>query len=897
MSQVNNFLASVQQEASASGSNADLSTPAARRAHLLSRVEASPRDSEAWLTLLADCEARLAEGESIEQVRQTYEDFFKVYPNAARQWQSLIDLELSLGNFKEVEQLFTRCLRTTPSVSLWKAYLNYTRRVNPLPAPSATASGDDEGEHGRVRKLIEEAYDFAVRHVGMSRDAGDIWMEYLRFVKEREAKTSWLQGQKMDDMRRIFQRVVGVPVANVEQIWREYDQFENGLNRVTAKKFLAERSPAYMTARSALREMRGLVDPLHRPLLPRLPAWIASVDSPAESDVTRDRERLQGWKAYLQWEESDPLELAATDTDALNKRVSVAYAKATMHMRFYPEIWYMAAKWAESHSPNPNEATQWLKDGLDANPGSFLLSFALVESGEARGATSECAGIFEALLAQVHKRIETLAASLDEQLAKIDTAGQEVRAAALAARRAGGEADEIEGEEREEERKRELARDAEKEALRSTTQPRIESLKEESSLVWIKWMHHVRRTEGLRPTRAVFSKARKSPHCTWQVYEASALMEYHCSKDAGVATKVFELALKTFGSDEAFVVRYLDFLISINDDNNARALFERTITTFQPAERARPIWDRWSSYEYSFGDSTSIKKLEARLAEAFPDEAPLKRLMDRSTYMDLEVIGPRDLGIVNTYGATAADRAVATAAAAAGAVGGEEAAATTTNGSKDAAIAAKAAAAAAAVSAAAATKRPADDMSRRGNSPAVGEGGNKRMRGGAGAGASERDLAPPPPQRRGPLPPQNSAFGAGGAVAANNGGAPGLPPIPPSSAAGAPAPNVLAERPLPDAVLFFLSILPSLRSWDGPRLPAGEIMDVLRGATLPGPGPGQGQGGPGQGQGMGGPPQRGGWGAQRGGMQGGMGTAGGMRGGPMGAAAGRGMPMAGGRRY
>lgn len=227
MSQVNNFLASVQQEASASGSNTDLSTPAARRAHLLSRVEASPRDSEAWLTLLADCEARLAEGESIEQVRQTYEDFFKVYPNAARQWQSLIDLELSLGNFKEVEQLFTRCLRTTPSVSLWKAYLNYTRRVNPLPAPSATASGDDEGERGRVRKLIEEAYDFAVRHVGMSRDAGDIWMEYLRFVKEREAKTSWLQGQKMDDMRRIFQRVVGVPVANVEQIWREYDQFEN----------------------------------------------------------------------------------------------------------------------------------------------------------------------------------------------------------------------------------------------------------------------------------------------------------------------------------------------------------------------------------------------------------------------------------------------------------------------------------------------------------------------------------------------------------------------------------------------------------------------------------------------------------------------------------------------
>ena len=165
--------------------------------------------------------------------------------------------------------------------------------------------------------------------------------------------------------------------------------------------------------------------------------------------------------------------------------------------------------------------------------------------------------------------------------------------------------------------------------------------------------------QGIRPTRTVFSRARKSPHCTWQVYEASALMEYHCSKDAGVATKVFELALKTYGTDEAFVVRYLDFLISINDDNNARALFERTIGTFTP-ERARPIWDRWSEYEYSFGDTAAIQKLESRLAETYPEEPPIKRFVDRNSYMDLDMIGPRDLGFQAAIsGASAADRAVA----------------------------------------------------------------------------------------------------------------------------------------------------------------------------------------------------------------------------------------------
>lgn len=383
--QVDAFLSQIQQQhaaAAATSSSAaeatkrsdspshDLSTPAGRRAHLFGRVEAERRDSEAWLALLADCEARLAEGDAswdIEQLRATYERFFEIYPTAARQWLAYIDLELSLSNFKRVEELFTRCLRTTPSVSLWSSYLSYTRRVNPLPPPSGGAgAGDDEGERGRVRKLIEDAYDFATRHVGMSRDAGDVWVEYIRFVKERDARTPWLSGQKMDDLRRIYQRVVGIPVANVETLWREYDQFENGLNRVTAKKFLAERSAAYMTARSSLKEMRQLVDPLHRPLLPRLPAWVAST-SPAPGDVARDRERLEGWKRYLQWEQADPLELADVDRDALKKRVDVAYAKATMHMRFYSEIWWMASKWAEQCG-KPDEAERWLRDGMKACP-------------------------------------------------------------------------------------------------------------------------------------------------------------------------------------------------------------------------------------------------------------------------------------------------------------------------------------------------------------------------------------------------------------------------------------------------------------------------------------------------------------------------------------------------
>lgn len=43
-------------------------------------------------------------------------------------------------------------------------------------------------------------------------------------------------------------------------------------------------------------------------------------------------------------------------------------------------------------------------------------------------------------------------------------------------------------------------------------------------------------------------------------------MEYHCTKAQSVSVRIFELALKKFGDNPEFVLRYLGFLISINDD-------------------------------------------------------------------------------------------------------------------------------------------------------------------------------------------------------------------------------------------------------------------------------------------------------------------------------------------
>src|SRR4051812_11930772 len=48
-----------------------------------------------------------------------------------------------------------------------------------------------------------------------------------------QGTTSWEIQQQQDAIRSVYQRAVVIPLANVEQLWREYDQFENKLNKVT----------------------------------------------------------------------------------------------------------------------------------------------------------------------------------------------------------------------------------------------------------------------------------------------------------------------------------------------------------------------------------------------------------------------------------------------------------------------------------------------------------------------------------------------------------------------------------------------------------------------------------------------------------------------------------------
>ena len=64
------------------------------------------------------------------------------------------------------------------------------------------------------------------------------------------------------------------------------------------------------------------------------------------------------------------------------------------------------------------------------------------------------------------------------------------------------------------------------------------------------------------------------PH-SFRLTILSALTEFHCTDDKAVAQRIFEKGLDSFSDEIEYVIRYLGFLISINDGNSALLLLLR----------------------------------------------------------------------------------------------------------------------------------------------------------------------------------------------------------------------------------------------------------------------------------------------------------------------------------
>jgi cleavage stimulation factor subunit 3 len=385
---------------------------------------------------------------------------------------------------------------------------------------------------------------------------------------------------------------LAVPLDGIEGLWHEYDAYEGNLNKVTAKKMLADRSAAYMTARTVSRELKALLESLDRDEY--------ALDPPTDSLVAA--RKVAVWQRWIDWEKGNPLGVPERSPLWI-QRVQYAYRQALAVLRFYGEVWFEYSRFLVIVGRR-EEAETIIKTAVEALPVDLIVVFAyadLLETAEGNNGevkseerTPNAAGpVYEALIEALDRKI---APTTDE--------------------------DSIIGESKS---------DAEN------------VIKENLTLAWIQYMNFARRTDGIAAARAVFTRARKSVNTSHHLFLAAARMEYHCKKDAVVAGKIFELGMARFNRHPEYILAYLQHLLATGDEQNARALFERAMLAL--GSGGLEVWKVYLDHAFRYGDRASIRLLVQRFQDAFPGHILARdiTLFCRLYSYDEAAVGPERL--------------------------------------------------------------------------------------------------------------------------------------------------------------------------------------------------------------------------------------------------------------
>lgn len=509
------------------------------REHIL----ADRYDVDAWDILANEAQLR-----PISEAAPIYEQLLAIFPTAAKYWKLYVEAQMVANNNDATKQIFSRCLLNCLHVGLWRCYIRFISRVN-----------ENKGVEGRDE--TRKAFEFMLYHIGTDIASGPLWMEYISFLKSLLATTVQEESQRMTNVRKAYQKAILIPTHHIEQLWKDYENFENSVSRALAKGLVAEYQPKYISARAVYRERKKLCDEIDGNKLAVPP-----------TGSLKEEQQCSAWRRLLAFEKGNPQRI---DSGSSGKRVAFTYEQCLMYLYHYPDIWYDYATW-HARNGSVDSAIKVFQRALKALPDSEVLRYAYAELEECRGGIQASQKIYENLLRN------------------------------------------------------------------SSTA---------TALGYIQFLRFIRRTEGVEAARKFFTEARKSPNCTYQVFVAYAMMAFCLDKDPKVAHNVFEAGLKRFMHEPAYILEYADFLCRLNDDINVRALFERALSLLPP-EESTEVWNRFIKFEQTYGDLTSMLKVEQRRKEALSRtgeegstalEGSLLDVVSRYSFMDLWPCSSRDL--------------------------------------------------------------------------------------------------------------------------------------------------------------------------------------------------------------------------------------------------------------
>ncbi|XP_050269291.1 cleavage stimulation factor subunit 77 isoform X2 [Quercus robur] len=306
----------------------------------------------------------------ITEAAPLYEQLLTLFPTAAKYWKQYVEAHMAVNNDDATKQLFSRCLLNCLQIPLWRCYIRFIRKVN-----------EKKGIEGQEE--TRKAFDFMLSYLGADIASGPVWMEYITFLKTLPAQNTQEESQRMTAVRKVYQKAIVTPTHHIEQLWKDYENFENSVSRQLAKGLLSEYQPKYNSARAVYRERKKYVDEID---------WNMLAVPPSGS--YKAKLQWMAWKRLLAFEKGNPQRI---DSASSNKRIIFTYEQCLMYLYHYPDIWYDYATW-HAKTGSIDAAVKVFQRALKALPDSEMLRYAYAELEESRGAIQSAKKIYESLL-------------------------------------------------------------------------------------------------------------------------------------------------------------------------------------------------------------------------------------------------------------------------------------------------------------------------------------------------------------------------------------------------------------------------------------------------------------------------------------------------------------------
>lgn len=329
------------------------------------RILADRYDVDAWVDLANEAQLR-----PISEAAPIYEQLLAIFPTAAKYWRLYVETQMATNNDDATRQIFSRCLLSCRHVGLWRCYVRFIHKVN----ESRGADGRDE---------IKKAFEFTLQHIGTDIASGPIWMEYITFLKSLPAATLQEESQRMTTMRKAYQTAILIPTHHVEQLWKDYESFENAVSRALAKGLLSEFQPKYISARAVYKERKKLCEEIDENKLAVPP-----------TGSLKEEQQCSAWRRLLAFEIGNPQRV---DSISSASRVTLTYEQCLMYLYHHPDIWYDYATWRADNGPK-SSANEIFQRALQALPESEVLWYAYAELEESRGRVQRAKEIYEKLV-------------------------------------------------------------------------------------------------------------------------------------------------------------------------------------------------------------------------------------------------------------------------------------------------------------------------------------------------------------------------------------------------------------------------------------------------------------------------------------------------------------------